>query len=561
MFFCLFTSTGTGIITHKFILEESVLYKFTILSATQDSNLNIILEHFFLAEDTYHKLIANVTDSQDLLSKTMQYFPDIILLDSSFCDDIFSLVDQIYANDKECLIVLIISSDPEADFLVEAIHRHVFDVITGPVTEEGLRLFFMQSFSKPVYLSANTSSLLNSASRHLFIYKDAYDDKIKNKSLPEINEAYDTFFKKGYFRGLIVKMDYPTNIMSIFENNQLRDKIILIIKKYLSALCYDIIFDKLSDGVYLLLNYSISQRENINAAIQNMFAEIKDALQILYGVIVTMCISMEYKDVSSFQNIKKEVFDARYFRIHFGTNRILSSNYVIQPSLSTQKAEELCGISELVIHNFQILDIPSSITSLKQFFAYAKNNNIIYTNEIRMHIRLLIDSIFELYQNEIDQYTSSANLKHEFIYRVNMAFSFERIQLTFLEVVTDILNNVSHIINQKHSKPVANAILYIEKNYSHEISLNKIAKMSGLTPTYFSALFKKETRMTLSNYLIDYRLNIAKQYLRDANLSISEIGASVGYPDVKYFGRLFKKHMNITPSKFRKLAHKPESGN
>lgn len=529
------------------------MYKFTILSATQDSNLNITLDNFLSREDISYKLIANVTNEQDLISNAMQYFPDILLLDSSFCNNIFSLIDQIHENINECIIILIIPSEPTADFLVEVIHKHIFDVITGPLTEEILCQTFKQSFKKPVHLSSDTSPLSNSASRHLFIYKDAYDEQLKNRSLSEINEAYDTFFKKGYFRGLIIKMDYPSNIMSIFDNNQLRDKIILIIKKYLSALCYDIIFDKLSDGVYLLLNYSISQHENINSAIQNMFAEIKDSLQFLYGVIVTMCISREYKDTGNFQNIKKEVFDARYFRIHFGTNRILSSNYVMQPSLTARKTEELRSISNQVIHNFQILDIPSSISSLKQFFTYVKNNNIIYTNEVRMHIRFFIDSIFELYQKEIDQYTSAANLKHEFIYRVNMAFSFDRIQLTFLETVSDILNNVSDVIQNKYSKPVADAILYIEKNYAKEISLSSISKLAGLTPTYFSSLFKKETGVTLSNYLIRHRLNIAKQQLRNSRLSIQEIALSVGYPDVKYFSRLFKKQMNITPSEFRKL--------
>ena len=128
-------------------------------------------------------------------------------------------------------------------------------------------------------------------------------------------------------------MDYPSNIMSIFENNHLRDKIILIIRKYLSSLCYDILFDKLSDGVYVLLNYSTSQHESINAASREMFSGIKDSLQFLYGVIVTMCISKEYTNVRDFQNIKNEVFDARYFRIHFGTNKILSTNYADKPAL------------------------------------------------------------------------------------------------------------------------------------------------------------------------------------------------------------------------------------
>ena len=86
-------------------------------------------------------------------------------------------------------------------------------------------------------------------------------------------------------------------------------------------------FDKLSDGVYVLLNYSTSQHEFINTVSREMFSEIKDSLQFLYGVIVTMCISKEYTDVNDFQNIKNEVFDARYFRIHFGTNKILSTSY------------------------------------------------------------------------------------------------------------------------------------------------------------------------------------------------------------------------------------------
>lgn len=534
-------------------MGEINLYKFTILSATDDGNLNITFENFFSRDDISHKLITNVTNEQDLLSKAFHYFPDIILLDTAIsCTDIFSIVDQIRENDNECIIILI-SNNPTVDFLLEAIHKHIFDVITGPITEETLLKIFQKDFIQPVYTSSNISLLSNSASRHLFIYKDAYNDQIKNKSLSEINESYGTFFRKGFFRGLIVKMDYPSNIMSIFENNQLRDKIILIIKKYLASFCYDILYDKLSDGIYILMNYSTSQHENINSATQEMFSEIKDSLQYLYGVIVTMCISKEYTDVRNFHDIKKEVFDARYFRIHFGTNKILSSNYAMQPQIMPQVTNELRKLSDLVIHNFRILDISASITALKQFFAYAKNNNIIYTNEIRLHIRLFIDSIFELYQKEINQYTSAANLKHEFIYRVNMAFSFDRIQVTFIETITNILTNVSNVIQNQYSRAVVSAILFIEKNYAKEISLNIIAKASGLTPSYFSALFKKEMGETLSNYIIRYRLDIAKQLLRETRLSISEIASSVGYPDIKYFSRLFKKHMNITPSEFRKL--------
>ena len=313
-------------------------------------------------------------------------------------------------------------------------------------------------------------------------------------------------------------------------------------------------FDKLSDGVYVLLNYSTSQHEFINTVSREMFSEIKDSLQFLYGVIVTMCISKEYTDVNDFQNIKNEVFDARYFRIHFGTNKILSTSYTDKPQITPEKNLHLHRLLEQAKHNFRILDIPASASSLKQFFIYVKDNNIIYTNEVRLHIRLLIDSLFDLYAKDIDRYTSAADLKHEFIYRVNMAFSFERIQITFLETVTDILTNVSNVIRSQYPRAVADAILFIEKNYQKEVSLSMLADAAGLTPSYFSALFKKETGETLSDYLVRYRLAIAQRLLKESRLCIAEVAASAGYMDVKYFSRLFKKHMNITPSAFRKLT-------
>ena len=479
-------------------------------------------------------------------------------MDADFpCENIFSLVDQLREKILNCKIILL-SSDPTNDFLLEVIHKHISDIIVAPLTEEKLGKTLQQHFIHPNHISENYFSYieLNSASRRLFIYKDAYDEQISSLSLSQINERYGTFFKKGIFRGLIIKMDYPSNIMSIFENNQLRDKIIHIIKKHLSSLCFDILFDKLSDGVYILLNYPVTQHENINSATQEMFSEIKNFLQYLYGIIVTMCISKEYTDSYHFQKIKKEVFDTRYFRIYFGTNKVLSFNYEMQPQITSRQEEELNNLYTSIVQAFRRLDIPDCMSNLKQFFLYVKNNNIIYTSEVRLYIRHLIDSLFDLYTKEINSYTSASELKHEFIYRVNMAFSFERLQITFLEMVSNILENVSNVIQKnQHSKSVADAILFIQKNYSKELTLDQLAKLVGLTPTYFSALFKKETGSTLSNYLIRYRLDIAQQQLRNTRLSILEIAESVGYPDVKYFSRIFKNHLNITPSEFRKLIY------
>lgn len=541
-----------------YFAKDDIMYTFAILSATSNVTFHNFFEKFFSKEDISYKWIYNVTNEEYFLSKTMQFFPDIFLLDADFpCSDIFSLIDQLQAQLDNPKIILIVSN-PTNHLLLEAIHRHVLDIITAPLTEQDFHQTLQRSLIhlNQMYGNNNSSVEINSASRRLFIYKDAYDEQVQNLPLSQINSLYGTFFKVGIFRGLMIKMDNPSNIMSIFENNWLRDKIIRILKKHLAPICNDIIVDKLSDGVYFLLNYPDFQHENVNHETQEMFSEIKKILQHIYGIIVTMCISKEYTDLYHLQNIKKEVFDTRFFRIHYGTNKVLSVDHEKQTHIMPQQEADLRVHYDAIVQAFRSLDIPNSMNKLNLFFIYAKDNNIVYTSEIRLYIRYLIDSLFDLYTKEINKYTSASELKHLFIYRVNMAYSFERIQSTFIEVVPEILKNVSAVIEQdRHCKPVTDTLFYIQKNYSKEISLNQLADLTGLTPSYFSALFKKEMGITISNYLINYRLDIAQNKLQTTQLPISEIADAVGYPDVKYFSRIFKKKTNLTPSKFRQLMY------
>ena len=70
---------------------------------------------------------------------------------------------------------------------------------------------------------------------------------------------------------------------------------------------------------------------------------------------------------------------------------------------------------------------------------------------------------------------------------------------------------------------------YLEEHYTEEANLEKIAEKIELTSAYISTIFKKETGMTITNYLIKIRLEKAKQMIRDTNMTITEIAYAVGY--------------------------------
>ncbi|MDF2543614.1 MAG: hypothetical protein K0S47_3332 [Herbinix sp.] len=100
-------------------------------------------------------------------------------------------------------------------------------------------------------------------------------------------------------------------------------------------------------------------------------------------------------------------------------------------------------------------------------------------------------------------------------------------------------------------KPI---ISYMESNYGHDISLEELAFLINVTPHHLCKLFKSTLGMTPFQYLIQLRLQAAKQLLLlSPHLKIMEIAQLVSYSDTSYFCSIFKKQENITPQDFRKL--------
>ncbi|MCJ7842551.1 response regulator [Lederbergia sp. NSJ-179] len=96
---------------------------------------------------------------------------------------------------------------------------------------------------------------------------------------------------------------------------------------------------------------------------------------------------------------------------------------------------------------------------------------------------------------------------------------------------------------------------YIDRHYQENITRSSLAKIVFLSPDYIARLFKKETGISLVNYIIEKRIEIAKDLLIHTDLPVHMISDQVGYGNYSYFTKLFKKKTNYTPIDFRKIAH------
>lgn len=97
---------------------------------------------------------------------------------------------------------------------------------------------------------------------------------------------------------------------------------------------------------------------------------------------------------------------------------------------------------------------------------------------------------------------------------------------------------------------------YVSKHYKEKIYLGDIADALGLSESYLSRLFSKETGMRLQDYINWFRVERAANLLIYSSVSISEIGDYVNFPTQSYFGKMFKKYKNMTPGEYRNM-YKP----
>lgn len=92
---------------------------------------------------------------------------------------------------------------------------------------------------------------------------------------------------------------------------------------------------------------------------------------------------------------------------------------------------------------------------------------------------------------------------------------------------------------------------YVKDNYHENINLKKISEVFYISPVYLGQLFSKHFNMYFHDYLTKIRLDEAEKLLRTTDLKVYEVAEKVGFQNVDYFIKKFKKRVNCTPLHYR----------
>lgn len=178
----------------------------------------------------------------------------------------------------------------------------------------------------------------------------------------------------------------------------------------------------------------------------------------------------------------------------------------------------------------------------------AKNTLIILNSLLRKNLERA-----KIHPFYIDRISSKWAVRIETITSLNAADT----------MIYEMLESYSQLVRRRsqanYTHNVRAAVNYLQFHLADsDLSLRRIAAELGVNASYLSQQFNRETGKRLTEYLAELRVEEAKQLLRSADtMPISQVAAAVGYNDVNYFSRTFRKYTGKTPTEFRNEQEEP----
>ncbi|MBR0087534.1 MAG: response regulator [Lachnospiraceae bacterium] len=178
-----------------------------------------------------------------------------------------------------------------------------------------------------------------------------------------------------------------------------------------------------------------------------------------------------------------------------------------------------------------------------------------------LNSRLISRTVFD-WQQAVFHYLEERQIVAETLYANDEYISlFQRINVSledyrlFLRYITEAAFDNTRKLELDADNTIHVLKHYIEENLSEDLSRNALANVVFLNGDYLATFFKRKTGESLKKYVLDKRMQKARELLQTSEEPIYAIALKVGYPSASYFSRQFKNYFGQEPNDFRK---KPE---
>ena len=312
--------------------------------------------------------------------------------------------------------------------------------------------------------------------------------------------------------------------------------------------------DCIGDMEFQYLNLNTDQcviffdkKESDEKYLKDLAAKIQQMILKEHGITAYIAISKEFDDAGNITTAFEEtesLMENRFYEteskiyISYGDDQVAIDEHIDDDTLMKQMKQDIKmkDTENLKVHFEKLCMKYKRKTDFSQVYI-----KFIFSNLLK-----------DFYDNLPDVSALDLNSEIEKLYKS-----------ADFQTVIDIVNvNIKRLEDTFQANPqmihreIESVKQYIYEHYGEEISVEYLADLVYMAPSYLSCVFKKETGQNLSKFIKAYRMEKAKEMLEESHKKIVTISNEVGYPNVSYFCQSFREYFGISPQKFRSQGEK-----
>ena len=469
--------------------------------------------------------------------------PDVVITDIRMPKinglELIAMTKEIHKDMK----FIVISGYKEFEYAHQALQYGVEDYLLKPVSEDELN-HVLKKISEELSARWQSEQELRAfkeavSESHYIIKRDFLKNIIETEEPEVVDDRVE--FQGEIYRGIDIKLDYVDyNKKDKKQDKLTTTRIKEIVERILKADTEEVLIcEKENLHIYCLFNYDFSKSKVIKDSVNNILIEIKDYLLGFEQYEVTVGIGTERKEFAEIRFSIKEAHRAVGNRIKQGTGRIIYAETIqhdnrIEEGFLTEEWKEQIKLEQCINQA---------------------------DSEYKTREEMDFSGCYDMAEAIVNYFFDHAELQQEeenrerkcVISNCQHCYTISGLKHCLKNSLGKFVEESKEAAEAESVKPIRQASKYMEDHYDEKIVLEDLAEIVGLNPVYFSVLFKKETGINVSAYLLNIRIEKAKEFLCNTNETIAAIGDRVGYKDSRYFSQIFTKQVGVKPALYRKL--------
>lgn len=269
------------------------------------------------------------------------------------------------------------------------------------------------------------------------------------------------------------------------------------------------------------------------------------------NLLVSVGLSPSYACFNHTRSAYKKAKKALSYKMLLGNQSIIAYEDIQEITADSHAGYYFSELEEPIFQAIQLGNIEEARKQTYPFLATLFKNN---PDPLSIEFALLR---FFMNLSKLDQSLETRVINRSLIEEYYQTILFHRnlvdIEETLvINMIIPMAEQIKSRTNEQFKQVSQRIKAKIQKDFEEDLSLDTISEELNYNPNYLSSIFKKETGTTFSDYLIEFRLNKAKEWLRETDLTVKEIAEKLRYGNSQNFIRSFKKRESITPGQYRK---------